>query len=227
MDRHASQSEGKLAGRGKQRQRKGQGRRPEQRKQHSGGGGRGRGSHTTLSASMWASLAQQGSGTARSQAPQMVAEHATEHAFNEANATRHERVGLSGAAEQLRRQLNRRHVATGQLFACMDADRNNLIDFAEFKRGVAMVRSPPPPPRRRRFAPKREVSQRTVFWGGGVCGRSASGRSPRILPCETSSRPWTTTATASSRGRSYLPRCGRTGAASAPARPAAPAHVRQ
>jgi len=39
----------------------------------------------------------------------------------------------------LRTKLHRHHVTTGQLFACMDADRSDTITFSEFKRGVAMA----------------------------------------------------------------------------------------
>lgn len=39
----------------------------------------------------------------------------------------------------LRKKLHHHHVTTGQLFACMDADRSDTISFSEFKRGVAMA----------------------------------------------------------------------------------------
>ena len=48
------------------------------------------------------------------------------------------RSGRSGqrSASDLRRELRRRHVTTGQLFSMMDQDRSDTITFNEFSRGV-------------------------------------------------------------------------------------------
>jgi len=49
------------------------------------------------------------------------------------------------AVADLRRELQRRHVTTGQLFSMMDQDRSDGISIGEFSRGVAMCGIRPVP----------------------------------------------------------------------------------
>jgi Ca2+-binding EF-hand superfamily protein len=81
---------------------------------------------------------------AEAQKRERAAERARESA--EAEAERDRAAQRFGSVDALRRELRRKHLATGLVFNFMDADRGDSIGFSEFQRGLAGVGLRPLPP---------------------------------------------------------------------------------
>ena len=63
-------------------------------------------------------------------------------------SSRSPRSGLPPAAVKMLDQMKQKARTAGQLFSSGDADRNDKLDFEEFRRGLAMLGLRPVPTRR-------------------------------------------------------------------------------